>query len=352
MSDVQQGPDWEKGSDGKWYAPGVLSGAGWWVASDGVWYPGAVTPGSTPPAGSGDGPIPPSGPSFGDHIKRVAVAIWAAFRRLPARSQLIIAGIAGALILVLIVVSAVTAPEDTERQEAVTETTSTTSRPVETTEPAAPTTTADTAPAPSADLELAEESVSLVDATTVDINGNTAPGTVVTAEWLDGEATATAGPQGNFTLTIDGLDTEGVVDVTVASEAPGGDTDEASVTITRTVGENTFKFFTRRIPYDELVRDPDSLIGETVNYRARVLQYDSRTTTASMLVYVTEEDFGFWTDNVLVTLDPALGATIDNDDIIDVWGTVTGTQTYDTAIGGSNTVPMIDARYMSLVEKQ
>ncbi len=39
MSEVSGGADWERASDGKWYAPGVLSRAGWWCASDGVWYP-------------------------------------------------------------------------------------------------------------------------------------------------------------------------------------------------------------------------------------------------------------------------------------------------------------------------
>ena len=335
---------------------GVLSGAGWRVAADGVWYPGTPSPrsASAPLAG---GPPPPTGPSFGDHVKKAALAIWAAFRRLPARTQGIIVGAAALVVLALVVVAAITSP-DTDQDTASTPSDvgpAATATPDDAeaaapTESSAPTTS--TTEGPSAQIELAAPAVAIEDATSVDIAGSTAPGTAVTAEWSGGEATATAGSQGNFIVTIDGLETEGPVDVTLHAEAPGGDTDEASVTITRTISESSFKFFTRRIPFDELVRDPDGLIGETVNYRARVLQYDSRTTTASMLVYVTEEDFGFWTDNVLVTLNPSLGATIDNDDIIDVWGTVTGTQTYDTAIGGSNTVPMVEARYMTLVAKE
>lgn len=38
MADHSGGSDWEHGSDGKWYQPGVLSGAGWWRASDDRWY--------------------------------------------------------------------------------------------------------------------------------------------------------------------------------------------------------------------------------------------------------------------------------------------------------------------------
>lgn len=53
MSDAPQRPDWEQGSDGKWYAPGVLASAGWWLAADGRWWPPAAASGTTeqPPYG-------------------------------------------------------------------------------------------------------------------------------------------------------------------------------------------------------------------------------------------------------------------------------------------------------------
>lgn len=39
MVDQHPETDWEQdGLGGKWYQPGVLSGAGWWRASDGRWY--------------------------------------------------------------------------------------------------------------------------------------------------------------------------------------------------------------------------------------------------------------------------------------------------------------------------
>lgn len=49
MTDTPGGPDWEQGSDGRWYKPGVLSGAGWRRATDGRWY-GPGQPGQIPPA--------------------------------------------------------------------------------------------------------------------------------------------------------------------------------------------------------------------------------------------------------------------------------------------------------------
>lgn len=49
MSDAPGGPDWEQGSDRKWYAPGVLSGAGWQRAADGLWYQPQAGPGMQAP---------------------------------------------------------------------------------------------------------------------------------------------------------------------------------------------------------------------------------------------------------------------------------------------------------------
>ncbi len=47
VSDAPGGECWEQAQDGRWYAPGVLSGAGWQRAPDGMWYRPApvVSPG-------------------------------------------------------------------------------------------------------------------------------------------------------------------------------------------------------------------------------------------------------------------------------------------------------------------
>lgn len=42
MADTPGWPEWEHASDGKWYHPGVLSGAGW-VERNGVWHPPGAT---------------------------------------------------------------------------------------------------------------------------------------------------------------------------------------------------------------------------------------------------------------------------------------------------------------------
>jgi hypothetical protein len=103
--------------------------------------------------------------------------------------------------------------------------------------------------------------------------------------------------------------------------------------------------------YDELVKNPQGT-GQAVYFRAKVFQYDTNTGLTSMLVYVTPGSYDFWSDVVLVNLPSAdAGNGIDNNDIVDLWGTPAGAYSYTTRAGGTNTVPKITAKYVTLVSK-
>ena len=64
-----------------------------------------------------------------------------------------------------------------------------------------------------------------------------------------------------------------------------------------------------------------------------------------MLLSVTDQGYDIWTDNVWVNYDHPISSA--EDDIVTVWGTITGTKSYDTQIGGSTYVPEMHARYIS-----
>ena len=80
------------------------------------------------------------------------------------------------------------------------------------------------------------------------------------------------------------------------------------------------------------------------------------STSSGFLVSVTQEQpglFEFWSDEVFLVLpDAALGAGIDDGDIVEFWGTVTGLHEYETAGGWTRSVPSIRVKYMNLVEKR
>jgi hypothetical protein len=62
-------------------------------------------------------------------------------------------------------------------------------------------------------------------------------------------------------------------------------------------------------------------------------------------------DDGFFTFGLLADTCPQLDG-IDADDHIKVWGTVEGPYDYDTAIGGTNSIPQLDIEKVELVRKE
>ena len=103
MADQSGGPDWEHGSDGKWYAPGILSGAGWWRASDDRWYRPEQTPQQQ---------TPPPAPTSGLPSPRRERSSWTKeYASLPVWAWAIIAGVVGSVLLLAIVGVATQDPE-------------------------------------------------------------------------------------------------------------------------------------------------------------------------------------------------------------------------------------------------
>jgi len=69
-----------------------------------------------------------------------------------------------------------------------------------------------------------------------------------------------------------------------------------------------------------------------------------------MLVDVTNDNYGFWSDVVELQLpNAAAGQSLVDNDVIQYWGPLSGTDSYTTTLGGTNTVPVIAAKYVTLV---
>jgi len=97
----------------------------------------------------------------------------------------------------------------------------------------------------------------------------------------------------------------------------------------------------RKIPYKQLAKDPDRYAGEAVTYRGQVLQVQESGGSGFMLLSVTRDEYGVWDDEVYVNYDESTSAA--EEDVVKIYGTVTGGIDYDTQIGGSNYVPEIQA---------
>lgn len=95
---------------------------------------------------------------------------------------------------------------------------------------------------------------------------------------------------------------------------------------------------------------PNAPNGQCVTYQAKVFQYDTTTGANVMLVDVTNDGYGLWTDVVQLNIpDSVASENLVENDIIQIWGTTDGSNSYQTRAGGSNTVPVVDVQYATLV---
>lgn len=99
------------------------------------------------------------------------------------------------------------------------------------------------------------------------------------------------------------------------------------------------------IPYNQLEKNADRYKGKRVVYRGQIFQIQEDGDNGGiMLLSVTDEGYGFWDDNIWIDYDHSIRSA--KDDIITVYGRITGQQSYETQIGGETYVPRMRAKYI------
>ena len=95
---------------------------------------------------------------------------------------------------------------------------------------------------------------------------------------------------------------------------------------------------------------PNAQPGVCVTYQAQVLQYDQNTGKNEMLVFISNDGSGLWSDEVELKLPDSVAAQgIVQNDVIQFWGTTAGEDTYKTQAGGSATDPVIKVAFATLI---
>lgn len=149
-----------------------------------------------------------------------------------------------------------------------------------------------------------------------------------------------------YTMTVS-LEGDGI---SVSSESPdveiGTIKELEPEAETTDVDIDTLKAEAVTIPYDELFRYNERHIGEAVRYIGEVLEFQQRpcdaceNPTAILRVAVTEGRYS-WEDPIWV--DYAGTERFLEDDIVTVWGTVEGLESYTAVLGNTVTVPKVTA---------
>ena len=108
--------------------------------------------------------------------------------------------------------------------------------------------------------------------------------------------------------------------------------------------ESEFKEEATTIDYNQLIKNADAYKGEKVVYTGQVFQIQEFGGGGIMLLAVTDEGYGFWGDNIWIDYNESVEAT--EEDIVTVYGTITGSKEYETQAGGSTFVPRMTAKYI------
>lgn len=104
------------------------------------------------------------------------------------------------------------------------------------------------------------------------------------------------------------------------------------------------------ITYNDIARNPDNYKGTKAVFTGEVVQVtEGWFNSVIMRVNVTKGSYEIWDDTVYVTYTYADGESkILEDDIITMYGTLKGSETYTTVLGASVTIPKFEAKYINL----
>lgn len=129
----------------------------------------------------------------------------------------------------------------------------------------------------------------------------------------------------------------------------GGASEEQSYELTAAEKEALFKESCNYYTYNEIARNPEKYIGEKAVFTGEVIQTIEDGNRYILRVDVTPTRYS-WTDTVYVyyTKRDSSEGRILEDDIITMYGELTGTTTYETVMGASVTIPAMLASYIEI----
>lgn len=101
--------------------------------------------------------------------------------------------------------------------------------------------------------------------------------------------------------------------------------------------------------YEDLMRDPTAIKGSKVSLRGKVVQVQTGTSGYTLRVEITQGSYGIWNDDIMVSYSKPSGSpNIMEKDIVDIYGTASGTVEYTTVLGAKRTVPLVNAKYVDI----
>lgn len=113
---------------------------------------------------------------------------------------------------------------------------------------------------------------------------------------------------------------------------------------------NAYKSQCTYYDYKTIARDPEVYKGKQAAFTGKVIQVVENGLSVIMRVNVTPVGYGVYSDTVYVTYyrKSNTESRILEDDIITLYGTLGGLKTYETVLGSTVSIPLLNAKYIVL----
>ncbi|MBN2168107.1 MAG: hypothetical protein JW738_02605, partial [Actinobacteria bacterium] len=122
-----------------------------------------------------------------------------------------------------------------------------------------------------------------------------------------------------------------------------------TLSLTGILSPETYKAVSPAGPdFAHLNKNPDVYTGTRCQYKGKVVQIMESGGTSDIRMDITPLGYGYWSDTIYVTYTGTTPAVEEN--IIIVYGTVLGSHTYTSQAGYSITLPLIEAKYIDVVQ--
>jgi hypothetical protein len=180
------------------------------------------------------------------------------------------------------------------------------------------------------------------------VSGQTEKGAEVSV-WLSGKQIGGcyADNNGSYAAITNLPGTPASYSLVVKAKSDNG-TAERNVTCVVIENPAAYKAKCQTLDYRVVSKNADNYIGQFYYIRGEVFQIMEQGGTTFMLVAVTDNGYGYWSDNVAVNITGTTDAL--EESIVRVWGSCAGSYTYTSVANYTITVPQIDAEYVE-VEK-
>ena len=113
------------------------------------------------------------------------------------------------------------------------------------------------------------------------------------------------------------------------------------------ISEEEYKSSCKTYAYKDMARNPDNYKGENITLKGEVIQVLESGKKIEMRVNMNNDyDQTFY---VLYTLKSNEGRILEND-IVKIYGNFEGLMSYKSVLGAEITLPLIDAKYIEIIE--